>query len=123
VTKFDTSGRYDLVTIFEALHDLSQPVAVLAQLRATLAEGGSVLVADERVPDQIVAPGTVLDRAHYGWSVLNFLPAVMTDPDSAETGTVMRIDTLRRYAAEAGYSAVDVLPIEHDEWRFYRLHT
>ena len=30
VTKFDTSGRYDLVTIFEALHDLSQPVAVLA---------------------------------------------------------------------------------------------
>jgi SAM-dependent methyltransferase len=122
VTKFDTSGRYDLVTIFEALHDLSQPVAVLAQLRATLAEGGSVLVADERVPDQIVAPGTVLDRAHYGWSVPNCLPAVMTDPDSAETGTVMRIDTLRRYAAEAGYSAVDVLPIEHDEWRFYRLH-
>jgi hypothetical protein len=34
----------------------------------------------------------------------------------------MRIDTLRRYAAEAGYSAVDVLPIDHDEWRFYRLH-
>jgi 2-polyprenyl-3-methyl-5-hydroxy-6-metoxy-1,4-benzoquinol methylase len=78
VTKFDTSGRYDLVTIFEALHDLSQPVAVLAQLRATLAEGGGVLVADERVPDQIVAPGTVLDRVHYGWSVLNCLPAVMT---------------------------------------------
>ena len=121
VTKFDTSGRYDLVTIFEALHDLSQPVAVLAQLRATLAEGGIVLVADERVPDQIVAPGAVLDRAHYGWSLLNCLPAAMTDPDSAETGAVMRIDTLRRYAAGAGYSAVDVLPIEHDEWRLYRL--
>jgi SAM-dependent methyltransferase len=122
VTRFDTSGRYDLVTIFEALHDLSQPIAVLAQLRATLAEGGSVLVADERVPDQIVAPGTVLERAHYGWSVLNCLPAAMTDPDSAETGAVMRVDTLRRYAAKAGYSTVDVLPIDHDEWRFYRLH-
>ncbi len=122
VTTFDTSGRYDLVTIFEALHDLSQPVEVLGQLRATLVEGGSVLVADERVPDQIVAPGTVLDRAHYGWSVLNCLPAAMTDPDSAETGTVMRIDTLRQYAAGAGYSAVEVLPIDHDEWRFYRLH-
>ena len=121
VTKFDTSGRYDLVTIFEALHDLSQPVAVLAQLRATLAEGGIVLVADERVPDQIVAPGAVLDRAHYGWSLVNCLPAAMTDPDSAETGAVMRIDTLRRYAAGAGYSAVDVLPIEHEEWRLYRL--
>jgi SAM-dependent methyltransferase len=122
VTKFDTSGRYDLVTIFEALHDLSQPVAVLGQLRATLAEGGSVLVADERVPDSIIAPGSVIDRAHYGWSVVNCLPAAMTDPDSAGTGTVMRVHTLRRYAAEAGFSAVEVLPIEHDEWRFYWLH-
>lgn len=121
VTTFDTSGRYDLVTIFEALHDLSQPVAVLAQLRATLAPGGSVLVADERVPDEIVAPGTVLDRAHYGWSVLNCLPAAMTDPDTAATGAVMRIGTLRRYADEAGYKEVEVLPIEHDEYRFYRL--
>jgi SAM-dependent methyltransferase len=121
VTKFDTSGRYDLVTVFEALHDLSQPVPVLAQLRDTLADGGSVIVADERVPDEIVAPGNVLQRGHYGWSVLNCLPAAMTDPEAAGTGAVMRIRTLRRYADQAGYTAVEVLPIEHDEFRFYRL--
>lgn len=121
VTKFDTSGRYDLVTIFEALHDLSQPVPVLAQLRATLAEGGSVIVADERVPDEIVAPGDVLQRMHHGWSVLNCLPAAMTDPDAAGTGAVMRLGILRRYAEQAGYTTVEVLPIEHDELRFYRL--
>jgi hypothetical protein len=33
----------------------------------------------------------------------------------------MRTDTLRRYAAEAGFSRVDVLPIEHDLFRLYRL--
>lgn len=121
VTEFDTSGRYDVVTIFEALHDLSQPVPVLAQLRETLKDGGSVIVADERVPDEIVAPGTPLHRMHYGWSVLNCLPAAMTDPEAAATGAVMRINTLRKYATEAGYTDVEVLPIDHDEFVFYRL--
>ena len=35
----------------------------------------------------------------------------------------MRPDTLRRYATEAGFADVEVLPIEHEFWRFYRLHT
>ena len=37
------------------------------------------------------------------------------------TGTVMRADTLRRYATEAGFADVEVLLIEHDVFRFYRL--
>jgi hypothetical protein len=34
---------------------------------------------------------------------------------------VIRPDTVRAYAAEAGFGRADVLPIEHDFWRFYRL--
>jgi hypothetical protein len=34
----------------------------------------------------------------------------------------MRTETLRRYAAEAGFARVEALPIEHDMFRFYRLH-
>ena len=37
------------------------------------------------------------------------------------TGTVMRPQILRRYASQAGFSGVEILPIEHDSWRFYRL--
>jgi hypothetical protein len=33
----------------------------------------------------------------------------------------MRPDLLRRYASEAGYGRTEVLPIEADFWRFYRL--
>ena len=42
------AARYDLVTIFEALHDMSYPVQVLETLRGMLAEGGSLIVGDER---------------------------------------------------------------------------
>jgi hypothetical protein len=33
----------------------------------------------------------------------------------------MRPDTLRRYAIEAGFRAVELLPLEHPFFRFYRL--
>ena len=115
------AGRYDLVTIFEALHDMSRPVEVLRACRQLLAPGGSVLVVDERVADAFVAPGDQIERLMYGFSILCCLPAGMADQPSAATGTVMRADTLRRYAAEAGFHVTEVLPIAHDFFRFYRL--
>jgi hypothetical protein len=57
----------------------------------------------------------------YGWSILHCLPVGMTDQGAAGTGTVMRTDTLRNYALEAGFHSVEVLPIEHFFFRFYRL--
>jgi len=33
----------------------------------------------------------------------------------------MRPETLRGYAREAGFAAVEVLPVPHDAWSFYRL--
>ena len=48
-------------------------------------------------------------------------PVGMAEQPSAATGTVMRTDTLRRYAQEAGFDDAEVLPIEHDVFRFYRL--
>jgi SAM-dependent methyltransferase len=114
-------GRYDLVTIFEALHDMNHPVEALRTARASLAEGGSVVIADERVAERFTAPGDELERVNYGWSVLHCLAVGLLDADSAGTGTVLRPETVRAYASEAGFGGFEVLPIEHDFWRFYRL--
>jgi hypothetical protein len=75
----ELAGRYDLVYIHEALHDMSYPVGVLGACRELLGEG------------------------------------------AAGTGTVMRADTVRRYAEEAGFRTFEILPIENDFYRFYRL--
>jgi hypothetical protein len=45
----------------------------------------------------------------------------MVGDDPAGTGTVMRESTVQRYAGEAGFTGFEVLPIENDFWRFYRL--
>jgi SAM-dependent methyltransferase len=115
------AASYDLVTIFEALHDLTRPVEALTNIRRLLAADGSVFVGDERTEDVFVAPAPDLERLFYGFSVLCCLPAGLVDEGSAGTGTVFRAATLERYAREAGFSVVDILPIDHDSFRFYRL--
>ena len=115
----DVEGRYDAVFAFEVLHDLARPVdALRAAHRLT---DGPVVVMDERVGETFTAPGDPLERFFYAASVLHCLPAGRCEHGSAATGTVMRPDTLRRYATEAGFAGVTVLPIEHDMFRFYLL--
>jgi SAM-dependent methyltransferase len=115
------SGRYDMATIFEALHDMARPVAALRAARSLLDQGGWVLVADELVGEQFAVPAGDRERYTYGWSVVSCLPDAMGDPETAATGAIMRPSTLRNYALEAGFRAVEVLPIETEFWRFYRL--
>ena len=117
----ELAGSYDLVYMHEALHDMSYPVRVLSACRALLAHGGSMIVADERVPDEFNPPSDELERFLYGFSILHCLPVGMVGEGAAGTGTVMRADTVRRYAKDAGFAAVEVLPIENDFYRFYRL--
>ncbi len=117
----ELSDRYDLAIAVECVHDMSRPVEALSAMRSMVGMDGAVLVVDERVGEDFAAPGDEIERLMYGWSVLHCLPVGLAEQPSAGTGTVMRPATLRRYATEAGFSEVEVLPIENEMWRFYRL--
>jgi hypothetical protein len=77
---------------------------------------------DERVGESFTAPTDEIERLMYAASVFLCLPSGMAEQPSAGTGTVMRPDTVRRYASEAGFREVEILPIEHPFFRFYRLY-
>jgi 2-polyprenyl-3-methyl-5-hydroxy-6-metoxy-1,4-benzoquinol methylase len=117
------SGTYDLVTAFECLHDMSDPVAALRTMRRLIKPGGTVLIVDERVGSSFLSGDGELDSLMYGWSVLHCLPVGLHGETSAGTGTVMRPATLERYAQEAGFSRVEILPVDAGFFRLYRLYT
>jgi len=114
-------GTFDLVTVFEAVHDMARPAEVLAAVRRLLAPGGTVIVMDEKVAETFAAPGDETERLMYGYSLFFCLANGLADPPSVGTGTVMRPSTLGAYAEEAGFASCTVLPIAHDTFRFYRL--
>ena len=114
-------GGYDLAIVVEAIHDMPDPVSVMAAIRGKLAPGGTLIVADERTEPSFTAPASEIERLFYTYSVLCCLPSAMEPEGSVGTGTVMRQSTFERYASEAGFGSVEVLPIDHDFLRFYRL--
>jgi methyltransferase family protein len=115
-------GPYDLALVIESIHDLSRPVEVISAIRGCLSPGGTLIVADEKVADSFAATGDELERPMYGFSFMVCLPYGLSEQPSAGTGTVMRADTFRRYAAESGFTVVEVLDqLQHDFLRFHRL--
>ena len=115
------AGQYDLVTAFECLHDMSDPVGALRTMRRLAGDKGAVIIVDERSLESFQPCAGDVEQLLYGFSVLHCLPVGMADQPSAATGTVLRPDTLRRYASEAGYNRVEILPIDNFFFRFYRL--
>ena len=114
-------GGFDLVTAFECVHDLANPVEVLASMRRMVSPTGSVVVMDEKVGEAFAGPADEVEQLMYGMSLMICLPDGMSHSPSAATGTVMRPAQLRDYAEQAGFCDVEVLDIDHDLFRFYLL--
>lgn len=114
-------GTYDLVLVCNAIHDLARPVGALQVMRGLVAAGGTVIAIEPRAPETFSAPSNLFDQMHYLGSLLFCLPTGMAEQPSAATGQLMRPATLRRYAMEASFREVEILPIEHPRMRMYRL--
>lgn len=115
------AGSYDLVCIFDALHDMSNPVPVLQGCRRLLAPGGACLLMEPKAAERFTVPASETERLLYAISVLHCLPVGLADQPSAATGTLLRPQVVRSYASQAGFSGLSVLPIEHGMHRLYRL--
>lgn len=121
VGQLDAAG-YDLVLALECVHDLPDPVAVLGSMRRMVNPGGAVIVMDERVGERFTGEPDPVEQLMYGFSLMCCLPDGRNAPESVATGTVMRPATFEGYAKAAGFASVDILPIENDFFRFYRLN-
>ena len=84
-------------------------------------DDGLVVVMDEKVSESFSPDADEVERLMYGFSNFICLPDGRAHGHSVGTGTVMRPDTLRGYARQAGFDDIEILPIETDFWRFYRL--
>lgn len=115
------AGGYDAVFAFECIHDLPDPVAVLASMRRIAKPGAPVVVMDERTAETFSPDAGPVEQLLYGYSLVCCLPDGRSHESSVATGTVMRPSTLDGYARSAGFAGAVPLDIEHDFFRFYRL--
>lgn len=121
VAEIDLEDAFDAVVGFEFVHDLPDPVRVLFAINVMAKPGAPVVMMDENVPDKFTGEANDVERTMYGFSLFICLPDGMSHKGSVGTGTVIRAETMRDYARQAGFTDAVVQPVENDLWRFYRL--
>jgi 2-polyprenyl-3-methyl-5-hydroxy-6-metoxy-1,4-benzoquinol methylase len=98
------SGAYDLVTSFDCLHDMGDPVAVGRQVRAALAPGGSWMIVEPNAGDTLQDNLNPVGRAYYAFSTLLCTPSSLSQEGGLALGAQAGEARLREVLNTAGLS-------------------
>ncbi|TDW91428.1 class I SAM-dependent methyltransferase [Kribbella sp. VKM Ac-2566] len=101
--KFSGSG-YDLVTTFDALHDMGDPVGAARHVREALAPDGTWLLVEPMAGDQVEDNLNPVGRAYYGFSTLLCTPASLSQPVGLALGTQAGPARIQDVTTAAGFS-------------------
>ena len=104
-TDFPGTG-YDLVTVFDALHDMGDPVGAARHVRHTLAPDGTWLVVEPYAGERAEDNHNPLGRAFYGFSTLFCTPTSLAQDVGLGLGAQAGEPRLREVLAEAGFTRI-----------------
>jgi SAM-dependent methyltransferase len=105
-------GTYDVITTFDVVHDLADPVRFLGAVRGALRPDGVYVCLDfnaaERPEDNFGPLGTLL----YASSILYCLTTSLAEGGDGLGAAGLPESRLRRLCQEAGFSAFRTVPIQ-----------
>jgi 2-polyprenyl-3-methyl-5-hydroxy-6-metoxy-1,4-benzoquinol methylase len=117
-------GRFDLVTTFDCLHDMTAPDDVVRSIRRAIAADGAWLLVDTKARAtyaENVAKNPVA-ALMYGISILSCLASALSEPGGAGLGTLGLPEAEARAMAEAaGFSRFRRLDVDHPVNAFYEV--
>jgi SAM-dependent methyltransferase len=70
-----SGGDYDLVTMFDCLHDMGDPVGAARHVRQALADDGTWMVVEPAAGDRVEDNLNPVGRAYYGFSTFLCTPS------------------------------------------------
>lgn len=97
---------YDLVTFFDSLHDMGDPVGAAKHVLETLAKDGTWMVVEPMAGDNIGDNMHPLGRAYYGASSLLCTPGSLSQEVGLALGAQAGEAKLREVIIKGGFSKV-----------------
>jgi SAM-dependent methyltransferase len=117
VDALDLAGDgFDLVTMFDCLHDMGDPVGAARRIRASLAPDGVFMLVEPRAGDHVEDNLNPLGRVFYGASALICTPSSLAQPGRAAIGTQAGPARITAVLHEAGFRSVRIAaetPVNH----------
>src|SRR3954452_4396917 len=99
------SGRgYDLVTSFDCLHDMGDPLAAAAHIRESLAPDGTWLIVEPMAQDDVAGNLNPVGRVYYGFSTFLCVPNALSQEGGYALGAQAGEAAIRRVVSDAGFT-------------------
>ena len=97
-------GPYDLVTMFDCLHDMGDPIGAARHVREVIADDGTWMVVEPAAGDRVEDNLNPVGRAYYGFSTLLCTPSSLAQPVGMALGTQAGPARIRDVVTAAGFS-------------------
>lgn len=97
---------YDLVTMFDALHDMGDPVGAAAHARETLKGDGTLMLVEPRAGDSLSENLNPIGRLSYAFSTSVCVPASLNQEVGAALGSQAGEKRLAEVLRQGGFSRV-----------------
>ncbi|CAJ1510798.1 class I SAM-dependent methyltransferase [[Mycobacterium] burgundiense] len=97
-------GPYDLVTMFDCLHDTGDPVGAARRIREIIAADGTWMIVEPAAGDRVEDNLNPIGRAYYGFSTLLCTPASLAQPVGLALGTQAGPARIKDVVTQAGFT-------------------
>jgi ubiquinone/menaquinone biosynthesis C-methylase UbiE len=95
---------FDLVAMFDSLHDMGDPVGAARQIRQALAPDGTWLLVEPYAPEAVEETFNPVGRLYYAGSTFLCVPNALSQPGGYALGAQAGESAVRRVAEEAGFT-------------------
>lgn len=97
-----TGSAYDLVTMFDCLHDLGDPVGAARNVREQLAVDGTWMIVEPMAGDTVESNLNPVGRVYYGFSTFLCVPNAVSQSGTRTLGAQAGEAAIRGVVDEAG---------------------
>ncbi|WP_254359449.1 class I SAM-dependent methyltransferase [Microbacterium hominis] len=96
--------RYDIVAMFDCLHDMGDPVGAARHVREMLAEDGTWMIVEPMAGDHVEDNLNPVGRVYYGFSTLVCTPSSLSQDVGLAIGTQAGPARIGDVAAAGGFT-------------------
>ncbi|QEG20458.1 class I SAM-dependent methyltransferase [Mariniblastus fucicola] len=99
-TAKEAPGKFDLVTIFDCLHDMGDPVGGMKHVRKLLNEGGACMIVEPMAGDSVAENLNPVSRLYYCASTMVCVPTSLAQEEGTALGAQAGEKRLREVVVE-----------------------
>ncbi len=105
-TAKDFPGQYELATIFDALHDMGDPVGAASHIRQSLSADGAFMIVEPMAGDSLTENLNPVGRVYYGFSTMVCTPASLSQEVGLALGAQAGERRLNEVLSKGGFTRI-----------------